>query len=105
MTAYPQLMRPLDLGFTTLRNRVIMSSMHTGLEDRAKHFPELAEFYAERARGGAGLIVTGGYAPNREGWLLPFAAELRNSDQADKHRPGPSVLTGASPSTRFGPLR
>ena len=72
---YPNLLSPLDLGFTALRNRVIMGSMHTGLEDRARHTDRLAEYFAERARGGVGLIITGGYAPNRTGWLLPFASE------------------------------
>ena len=86
-----RLLSPLDLGFTTLRNRVLMGSMHTGLEDRAGDFDKLAAYYAERARGGAGLIVTGGYAPNRAGWLLPFASDLRTRGQAAKHR----VLTDA----------
>ncbi|HEY2448811.1 MAG TPA: NADPH-dependent 2,4-dienoyl-CoA reductase [Mycobacterium sp.] len=83
---YPNLLSPLDLGFTTLRNRVIMGSMHTGLEDRAHHLDRLAEYFAERARGGVGLIITGGYAPNRTGWLLPLAAELVSSAQARRHR-------------------
>ena len=83
---YPNLLSPLDLGFTTLRNRVIMGSMHTGLEDRAHHIDRLAEYFAERARGGVGLIITGGYAPNRTGWLLPLAAELVSSAQARRHR-------------------
>ena len=87
MTApYPNLLSPLDLGFTTLRNRVIMGSMHTGLEDRARHIDRLAEYFAERARGGVGLIITGGYAPNRAGWLLPFASEMVSSAQARRHR-------------------
>ncbi|WP_326567751.1 NADPH-dependent 2,4-dienoyl-CoA reductase [Amycolatopsis rhabdoformis] len=86
MTPYPHLLQPLDLGFTTLRNRVLMGSMHTGLEDRAAHFPQLAEYYAERARGGAGLIVTGGFAPNRTGWLLPFASKLTTTAEAKQHR-------------------
>jgi 2,4-dienoyl-CoA reductase (NADPH2) len=86
-----RLLTPLDLGFTTLRNRVLMGSMHTGLEDRTADFDKLAAYYAERARGGAGLIVTGGYAPNRAGWLLPFASDLRTRGQAAKHR----VLTDA----------
>ena len=68
-TPYPHLFRPLDLGFATLRNRILMGSMHTGLEDRAKDFPKLAAYFAERAAGGAGLIVTGGFAPNIVGWL------------------------------------
>jgi 2,4-dienoyl-CoA reductase (NADPH2) len=83
---YPNLLSPLDLGFTTLRNRVIMGSMHTGLEDRARHTDRLAEYFAERAHGGVGLIITGGYAPNRTGWLLPFASELTSSAQARRHR-------------------
>jgi 2,4-dienoyl-CoA reductase (NADPH2) len=88
---YPTLLSPLDLGFTTLRNRVVMGSMHTGLEDRARHVDRLAEYFAERARGGVGLIITGGYAPNRTGWLLPFASEMVSSAQARRHR----RITGA----------
>ncbi len=86
-TAYPNLLAPLDLGFTTLANRVLMGSMHTGLEDRRKHFPKLAAYFAERARGGVGLIVTGGFAPNIEGWLAPFASTLATSAAARAHRP------------------
>ncbi len=85
-TPYPNLLSPLDLGFTTLRNRVIMGSMHTGLEDRARDTGKLAEYFAERARGRVGLIITGGYAPNRTGWLLPFAAEMLSSGDARRHR-------------------
>ncbi len=85
-TPYPNLLSPLDLGFTTLRNRVIMGSMHTGLEDRARDTGKLAEYFAERARGRVGLIITGGYAPNRTGWLLPFAAEMLSSSDARRHR-------------------
>ncbi|AQA04066.1 NADPH-dependent 2,4-dienoyl-CoA reductase [Mycobacterium sp. MS1601] len=84
--AFPKLLSPLDLGFTTLRNRVVMGSMHTGLEDRGRDTDRLAAYFAERARGGVGLIITGGYAPNRTGWLLPFAAELVSSSQARRHR-------------------
>jgi 2,4-dienoyl-CoA reductase (NADPH2) len=83
---YPNLLSPLDLGFTTLRNRVVMGSMHTGLEDRARHIERLARYFAERAHGGVGLIITGGYAPNRTGWLLPFASDLTSSAQARRHR-------------------
>ncbi|HEY8371615.1 MAG TPA: NADPH-dependent 2,4-dienoyl-CoA reductase [Pseudonocardiaceae bacterium] len=86
MTRYPHLLRPLDLGFTTLRNRVIMGSMHLGLEDRVANLPRLAAFYAERARGGAGLIITGGYAPNWRGMLYPMAARLTSRRAAAKHR-------------------
>ncbi len=84
--SYPKLLSPLDLGFTTLRNRVVMGSMHTGLEDRARDTDRLAEYFAERARGGVGLIITGGYAPNRTGWLLPFAAQMISSADARRHR-------------------
>ncbi len=83
---YPMLLSPLDLGFTTLANRVVMGSMHTGLEDRAGDIGKLAEYFAERARGGVGLIITGGYAPNRSGWLLPFASQLITAADARRHR-------------------
>ncbi|OUZ12132.1 NADPH-dependent 2,4-dienoyl-CoA reductase [Aeromicrobium sp. PE09-221] len=86
MTAYPHLLEPLDLGHTTLRNRVVMGSMHTGLEDRAKHLPELAAFFAARAEGGVALSITGGFAPNRRGWLLPFGSEMVSRRHADRHR-------------------
>ena len=85
-SAYPHLLAPLDLGFTTLPNRVLMGSMHTGLEDGRKHFPALAAFFAERARGGVGLMVTGGFAPNIEGWAKPFAGTLATSAAARRHK-------------------
>jgi 2,4-dienoyl-CoA reductase (NADPH2) len=85
-SAYPNLLRPLDLGFTTLKNRVLMGSMHTGLEDGRQHFPAMAAFFAERARGGVGLIVTGGFAPNIEGWAKPFAGTLSTSGGARRHK-------------------
>ena len=85
-TLYPHLLAPLDLGFTTLANRVLMGSMHTGLEDGRKHFAAMAAFYAERARGGVGLIVTGGFAPNIEGWSKPFAGTLATHSAARRHR-------------------
>ena len=83
---YPHLLAPLDLGFTTLPNRVLMGSMHTGLEDGRKHFPAMAAYFAERARGGVGLIVTGGFAPNIEGWAKPFAGTLATSGAARRHK-------------------
>ncbi|ALG09659.1 NADPH-dependent 2,4-dienoyl-CoA reductase [Kibdelosporangium phytohabitans] len=86
MTEYPNLLRPLDLGFTTLPNRVLMGSMHTGLEDRARDFDKLAAYFAERARGGVALMVTGGFAPNRSGWLLPFGSKLSTHAEARRHR-------------------
>ncbi|MBA5604939.1 NADPH-dependent 2,4-dienoyl-CoA reductase [Duganella sp. FT3S] len=89
--SYPHLLAPLDLGFTTLRNRVIMGSMHTGLEDRFFNFGKLAAYYRERARGGVGLIVTGGFSPNRAGWLLPFGGTLNFKADVFNHR----RLTGA----------
>ena len=84
--SYPHLFEPLELDHTTLRNRVVMGSMHTGLEDRAWDTNRLAAYFAERARGGVGLIITGGYAPNREGWLLPLGAKLTNRTEAYRHR-------------------
>ena len=81
-TPYPHLLQPLDLGFTTLRNRVLMGSMHTGLEDGRKHFERAAEYFAERARGEVGLIVTGGFSPNVAGWVKPFAGTLSTSGAA-----------------------
>ena len=86
MTAYPHLFEPLDLGFTTLKNRVMMGSMHTGLEDRMWHFGELAEYFAERARGGVALMVTGGFSPNRAGDLMPFGSKMMSSWQVPFHK-------------------
>lgn len=83
---YPRLLEPLDLGFCTLKNRVLMGSMHTGLEESGNGFAKLAAFYAARARGGVGLIVTGGIAPNSEGVVFPGAAALTNEDEAAHHR-------------------
>jgi len=83
---YPHLLAPLDLGFTQLRNRVLMGSMHTGLEDRKSRFDKLAAYFAERARGGVGLIVTGGFSPNRAGWLYPLASKLSSHDEIERHR-------------------
>ena len=85
MSRYPHLLAPLDLGFTTLKNRVLMGSMHTGLEE-TKDWPRVAAFYAERARGQAGLIVTGGMAPNREGGVFPGAAGLFTDQDIANHR-------------------
>ncbi|MBN6151461.1 NADPH-dependent 2,4-dienoyl-CoA reductase [Xanthomonas sp. AmX2] len=85
-TAYPHLFAPLDLGFTRIRNRVLMGSMHTGLEDRARDFGKLAAYFAERAAGEVGLIVTGGFAPNLVGWLKPFGGKLSWPWEARPHR-------------------
>ena len=91
---YPHLLAPLDLGFTTLRNRVLMGSMHTGLEDHRRDFPRLAAYFAERAAGGVGLMVTGGFAPNLVGWLKPFAGKLSWPWEARKHRQVTNAVHG-----------
>ncbi|MEX8191510.1 oxidoreductase [Comamonas guangdongensis] len=86
MTHYPHLNAPLDLGFTTLRNRVLMGSMHVGLEEVPNGFERMAAFYAERARGEVGLIVTGGIAPNKVGRPMPGGAMLASEKEAEQHR-------------------
>jgi 2,4-dienoyl-CoA reductase (NADPH2) len=83
---YPHLLAPLDLGFVTLRNRVLMGSMHTGLEDHARDYSKLAAYFAERARGGVGLMVTGGLSPNIAGWLKPFGGRLSMPWHVARHR-------------------
>ncbi|HRQ66309.1 MAG TPA: NADPH-dependent 2,4-dienoyl-CoA reductase, partial [Xanthomonadaceae bacterium] len=83
---YPHLLSPLDLGFCVLPNRVLMGSMHTGLEDRARDYPKLAAYFAERARGGVALMVTGGIAPGIRGWLAPFAGKLSWTSEVRRHR-------------------
>ena len=85
MTDYPHMLAPLDLGFTTLKNRVLMGSMHTGLEEN-KDWNRVAEFYADRARGQAALIVTGGMAPSKEGGVFPGAAGLFTDQDIANHR-------------------
>ncbi|NRP35503.1 2,4-dienoyl-CoA reductase [NADPH] [Marinobacterium sp. xm-d-579] len=85
-TAYPNLLQPLDLGFTTLKNRVLMGSMHLGLEEAPNGFERMAEFYAERARGGVALIVTGGIGPNKEGAVHGHAAQMASSEDVKNHR-------------------
>lgn len=91
MNHYPHLLDPITIGDLTLRNRAVMGSMHTGLEDYASDVSKLAAYFAERARGGVGLIVTGGYAPTKRGWLKPFASELTSRVQAERHK----QVTGA----------
>ncbi|XDA97838.1 NADPH-dependent 2,4-dienoyl-CoA reductase [Sulfitobacter sp. LCG007] len=90
MTEFPHMLAPLDLGFTTLPNRVLMGSMHTGLEE-TRDWSRVGEFYAARARGGVGLMVTGGIGPNSEGCVLPGAAMLRDAREVTNH----AVVTGA----------
>ena len=85
-SAYPHLLAPLDLGFTRLKNRVIMGSMHTGLEEAKNGFERLAAYYAERARGGVALIVTGGISPNQQGLTFSGAAALDKADKVAQHR-------------------
>lgn len=88
---FPHLFAPLDLGFTTLPNRVLMGSMHVGLEERANGFERMAAFYAERARGGVALMVTGGFSPNEAGRPMPGGAKLTTAEEAAQHR----VITAA----------
>jgi len=83
---YPNLFKPLDLGFTTLKNRVLMGSMHTNLEERPNGFDRLAAFYAERAKGEVGLIVTGGIAPNKEGAVFRGASKLTVPEEVEHHQ-------------------
>jgi 2,4-dienoyl-CoA reductase (NADPH2) len=83
---YPNLLQPLDLGFTTLKNRVIMGSMHTGLEEEKNGFERMAAYFAERAKGEVGLMVTGGIAPNRQGWTAPFTSKITNRREANRHK-------------------
>jgi len=83
---YPHLLAPLDLGFVTVRNRVLMGSMHTGLEDKRKDYEKLAAYFAERAKGGVGLLVTGGIAPNIAGWVAPLSGKLNRSWEVGRHR-------------------
>ncbi|OKJ44954.1 NADPH-dependent 2,4-dienoyl-CoA reductase [Streptomyces sp. CB01580] len=91
MSPYPNLLSPLDLGFTTLPNRVLMGSMHVGLEEAEGGFERMAAFYAERARGGVGLIVTGGIAPNARGCSAPGGARMTTETEAERH----AVVTSA----------
>ena len=83
---YPNLLAPLDLGFTTLKNRTLMGSMHTGLEEKPNGFERMAAYFAERARGGVGLMVTGGIGPNEEGGVYAGAAKLTTPEEAEKHK-------------------
>ena len=83
---YPHTFRPLDLGFTTLKNRIVMGSMHTGLEEEKNGYEKLAAFYRERAANGVALIISGGVAPSWQGWTAPFSAKMSTSREAAKHR-------------------
>ena len=107
---HPHLLAPIDLGFTTLKNRVIMGSMHTGLEDRFYNYDKLAAYFAERAKGGVGLMVTGGISPNRSGWLVPFGGTLNtwldifNHGKVTKavHHEGGKIVMQILHSGRYG---
>ncbi|MFY0603370.1 MAG: NADPH-dependent 2,4-dienoyl-CoA reductase [Flavobacteriaceae bacterium] len=83
---YKHIFEPLDLGFTTLKNRILMGSMHTGLEEEKNGLERISKYYAERARGGVGLIVTGGISPNVQGWTGPFSARMSNKKHAKHHQ-------------------
>ena len=83
---YPHLLAPLSLGFTTLKNRVLMGSMHTGLEEAPDGHERMAAFFEERARGGVGLIVTGGFGPNNRGATHAFTKLIRTDSDVEKHR-------------------
>ena len=95
MSAYPNLFRPLDLPGVSLPNRILMGSMHTGLEARPDGMPRLAAFYAERARGGAALIVTGGFSPNDAGELSPHRAQMSTKEDAERHSVVPQAVHDA----------
>lgn len=86
IATFPHLLEPLNLGFTQLRNRVVMGSMHTGIEDRFYHYPKLAAYFGARAKGGVGLIITGGISPSRQGWLLPFGGTMNSPADVLNHR-------------------
>ncbi len=109
-TPFKALFQPLDLGFTQLKNRLLMGSMHTGLEEDKDNLNRLAQFYRERALGGVGLIITGGFAPDRAGRLAPFAAKLTNSKEQQKHElitqavhdSGGKILLQALHAGRYG---
>src|SRR3546814_15805144 len=86
MNDFPHLLSPITIGSTTLRNRVVMGSMHTGLEDFFWNTGKLAAYFAERAKGGAGLIITGGYSPNFRGQLKPLGSQFSTRLHAARHR-------------------
>lgn len=83
---YKHIFEPLDLGFTTLKNRILMGSMHTGLEEEKNGYEKMAVYFAERAKGGVGLIVTGGIAPNIQGWTAPFSARMSSKKHVRNHQ-------------------
>jgi hypothetical protein len=105
--SYQHLLAELDLRFTRPRNRVVMGSMHMGMEDRFWHYRQLAAYFRERAKGGVGLIIPGGIAPNRQGWLLPFRREPLPSAEDGRRGSGPRlhVIGGARLATALDAKR
>ena len=97
-TRYPHVFAPLDLGHVRLKNRILMGSMHTGLEEAADGFPRMAQYFAERARGGVGMIITGGFPPNDEGGL---GSKLANPEQAEQHRLITDAVHAADPDVKI----
>lgn len=95
---YPHLFSPLDLGFTTIKNRAIMGSMHTGLEESEDGFERMAAYFAERARGGVGMIITGGISPNEEGG---YGAKLATAEEADQHRIVTEAVHAVDPEVKI----
>ena len=95
---YPNLFSPLDLGFTSIKNRVLMGSMHTGLEEAENGFPRLAEYFAERARGGVGMMITGGISPNIEGG---WGAKLSTPEEAEDHRLVTNAVHAVDPDIKI----
>ena len=95
---YPHLFSPLDLGFTQIKNRVLMGSMHTGLEEAKGGFPRLAAYFAERARGGVGMIITGGISPNEEGG---YGAKLSTPEEAEQHKLVTSAVHDVDPHIKI----
>ncbi len=91
MQPYPHIFSPLDLGFTQLKNRVVMGSMHTGLEEAENGFEKMASYFRERAKGGVGLIITGGISPNFSGRVAPYSSQLSFPWQVGKHK----IITNA----------
>ena len=97
-TRYPHVFSPLDLGFTRLKNRILMGSMHTGLEEAEDGFPRMAEYFAERARGGVGMIITGGISPNPEGG---FGSKLSTPAEAEQHRLITAAVHAVDPEVKI----
>ena len=95
---YPHVFSPLDLGFTTIKNRILMGSMHTGLEEAENGFERMAEYFAERARGGVGMIITGGISPNTEGGT---GSKLSTPEESDQHRLITQAVHSAAPDVKI----